>query len=257
MPKTIAPKNLFSKVAIHGLFFVAAGLVTNSACANAENPQALQAKQPATYGTPVSAVPTIQAGVSETKTTLVAPSTAPTTRSATTPAQSIAPQSVPERRRNLRRSGESLAGRSSKAKQIKSPAGQLSSLTGGRPLSNVLGALSIVLGVFFLLAWMMKRWTPKHATQLPSDVIEVLGRSPLTSKQTMHLVKLGNRLLLVTVTPDGTETLSEITDPDEVTRLVALCGKQKPNAANKTFQKAFEDLTKERTRGFIGQHAPS
>ena len=39
------------------------------------------------------------------------------------------------------------------------------------------------------------------------DVVQVLGRAPLSGKQQMHLVRFGGKLLLLSVTPSGAETL--------------------------------------------------
>ena len=63
----------------------------------------------------------------------------------------------------------------------------------------------------------------KSATLLPTEVVEVLGRAPLAGRQQMHLLRCGNKLLLVSVTPTGAETLTEVTDPVEVDRLSGLC----------------------------------
>jgi hypothetical protein len=39
----------------------------------------------------------------------------------------------------------------------------------------------------------------------------------------MQLVRVGNKLLLLSVTATAAETLTEITDPQEIERLTALC----------------------------------
>jgi hypothetical protein len=60
---------------------------------------------------------------------------------------------------------------------------------------------------------------------LPSEVFEVLGRAPLANHQQAQLVRCGSKLLLVSVnaTSGGVRTLTEITDPAEVDRLIDLC----------------------------------
>ncbi|NIO46238.1 MAG: hypothetical protein GTN77_05455 [Planctomycetales bacterium] len=93
----------------------------------------------------------------------------------------------------------------------------------GGPLVTMLGSLSFVLALFFAIAWFMKRQLPAGGWALPGDVLQVLGRAALTPRQNVHLVRLGNRLLLIAVSPAGAETLAEVTDADEIERLTSLC----------------------------------
>jgi len=59
----------------------------------------------------------------------------------------------------------------------------------------------------------------------------VLGRAPLANRQQAHLLRCGNKLLLVSAGTAGTEPLTEITDPAEVERLTELCRRARPNIA--------------------------
>ena len=54
------------------------------------------------------------------------------------------------------------------------------------------------------------------------------GRAPLAGRQHVHLLRCGSKLLLVSVTPGGAETLTEVTDPAEVDRLAGLCRQAHP-----------------------------
>lgn len=58
---------------------------------------------------------------------------------------------------------------------------------------------------------------------LPIDALELLGRRVIEQKVAIHLVRCGSRVLVLGVSPDGARTLSEITDPAEVRRLVDAC----------------------------------
>jgi len=72
---------------------------------------------------------------------------------------------------------------------------------------------------------------PKYAAaarRLPGEVVETLGRVPLAGRQQMHLLRFGNKLLLVCVSPTGVDTLGEITDPSEIDRVAALCAQTNP-----------------------------
>lgn len=104
---------------------------------------------------------------------------------------------------------------------------------------TVASSLALVLGVFFLVAWGMRRAAPAGGTALPGEVFEVLGRAPMASRQQVYLLRCGNKLVLVSVTAAGAETLTEITQPAEVDRLAGLCRQAHPNSATAAFRQVF------------------
>ncbi|MEN6449912.1 MAG: flagellar biosynthetic protein FliO [Thermoguttaceae bacterium] len=95
--------------------------------------------------------------------------------------------------------------------------------TGSSAVTTVV-SLAVVLGVFFLGAWLYRRSMPQARAPLPQEAFAVLGRAPLAYRHQAQLVRCGNKLLLVCVTAAGAETLTEITDPAEVERLLGVCG---------------------------------
>jgi flagellar protein FliO/FliZ len=109
---------------------------------------------------------------------------------------------------------------------------------------TVAASLATVLGIFFVAVWLLRRATPQALAALPKEVVEVLGRAPLTGRQQMHLLRCGNKLLLVSVTPAGAETLTEITDPVEIDRLAGLCQQARPNSATATFRRVFQHFAR-------------
>jgi flagellar biogenesis protein FliO len=111
------------------------------------------------------------------------------------------------------------------------------------------GSLAVVLGLFFLVAWLLRRAMPKGSRLLPGDVVEVLGRAPLTGRQHVHLLRCGNKLLLVSVSPGSTETLTEITDPEEVDRICGLCRAAHPQSATASFRQVLQQFGETGVRG--------
>jgi flagellar biogenesis protein FliO len=112
---------------------------------------------------------------------------------------------------------------------------------GGLPaLVTVAGSLAVVLGLFLAGAWAMRRAAPRGSILLPSEVFEVLGRAPLAGRQQVHLLRCGRKLLLVCVTPAGTETLTEVTEPGEVDRLAGACRQAHPHGATAAFRQVFQ-----------------
>ncbi len=118
-----------------------------------------------------------------------------------------------------------------------------------KALTTVVSGLAIVIGLFLVFVWLTKRTTPKSMLSLPGEVVEVLGRAPLNSKQQMQLVRLGNRLLLLAMSTDSAETLAEISDPDEVERLTAICKQNAPGSVTDTFRQVLAELGNTPARG--------
>ncbi len=123
---------------------------------------------------------------------------------------------------------------------------------------TILSALAIVIGVFLLFTWVLRRGGRAMASrgQLPADVVNVLGRVPLGARQFAELLRVGNKLVLVSLTPTGAETLTEVTDAAEVDRLVGLCQQSNPFSTTKAFEQVFQQMSTEPApAGFLGNEA--
>lgn len=96
-------------------------------------------------------------------------------------------------------------------------------------LPRMFGSLAIVLGGYFGLVWLTRRFGGRGSGRLPSEVVEVLGQTPFKPGHNLQLIRLGNKLLLLINGPEGTHTIGEISDPQEVARLCTACGVSKPN----------------------------
>jgi flagellar biogenesis protein FliO len=119
---------------------------------------------------------------------------------------------------------------------------------------TVVSALVIVVGAFLIFAWALRRGTKKANSQLPADVASVLGRVPLAARQFAELLRVGNKLVLISLTPNGAETLTEVTDPVEVDRLLGLCQQHDTHSTTKAFEQVFQQLSSEPGRaGFFGE----
>ena len=111
---------------------------------------------------------------------------------------------------------------------------------------SVAGSTGLVLGIFLLLVWIVRRKTPQAMARLPGEAFEILGRAPLNGRQQVQLLRCGSRLLLVSVAPSGADTLTEITDPAEVDRLSGLCRQTQPGSSSAAFKQIFEQLAPRR-----------
>jgi flagellar biogenesis protein FliO len=128
-----------------------------------------------------------------------------------------------------------------RGKDATRPAGRLDIST----VITVGSSLALVLGLFLVVAWIMRRTTPGACPVLTSEVFEVLGRAPLAARQQAYLVRLGRKLVLLSISPAGIETLSEVTDPDEVNRLAGLCQRARPDSATAAFRQVFQQFSKD------------
>lgn len=125
-------------------------------------------------------------------------------------------------------------------------------------VTTVGGSLALVLGLFLIIAWCARRFTPGGTAILPKEAVELLGRTSLATRQQAHLVRVGNKLLLVAISPAGAETLTEITEPTEVEHLTALCRRGKPSSSTIAFRQALTELANEPApAGFVGVSRPS
>jgi flagellar biogenesis protein FliO len=106
------------------------------------------------------------------------------------------------------------------------------------PFVTGAASLGIVLGLFLMVAWAVRRGMPRNAALLPREAVEILGRAPLVGRQQVHLVRCGNKVLLLSVSAASVETLTEITDQAEVERLGEIC-RQAGGGAAASFRQVF------------------
>jgi flagellar biogenesis protein FliO len=117
--------------------------------------------------------------------------------------------------------------------------------------------LAIVVGLFLVAMWLMRRGSPKGNGLLPAEAFAMLGRAPLTAQSFAHLLRVGNKLVLVAVSAEGAQPLTEVTDPMEVDRLTGLCASGSGYGPSAEFQQVLAQLAKEPARGFLGAEASS
>ncbi len=117
-------------------------------------------------------------------------------------------------------------------------------------------ALAVVLGLFLLVAGLVRRGSKRSNGRLPEEVVSVLGRVPLAARQFAELIRVGNKLVLVSRTPGGAEPLVEITDPAEIDRIVGLCRQTSTKSSTAEFDQIFRQLADETAPvGFLGNES--
>lgn len=106
--------------------------------------------------------------------------------------------------------------------------------TGSSSAGMVLTAL-IVLLIFVLgVARLFLKRSPYSLSGLPTDAVDILGRRSIDPRNSVYMIKVGSRLVLLGSSPNGLSNLTEITDPIEVASLANVCHAAKqtgPDAA--------------------------
>lgn len=102
---------------------------------------------------------------------------------------------------------------------------------------SVGSSLLLVVGLFLGIVWFYRRTlgTPGSGG-LPKQVVQVLGRSSISPRQQLVLLRFGHKLLLVSNLQGESRTLAEISDPVEVDRLLGLCESGQSGSITNSFK---------------------
>lgn len=86
-----------------------------------------------------------------------------------------------------------------------------------------LGALAVVLALVGAVYFIVRRWMPA-ARAVDPGLMRIVARTTLTSKQSLALVSLGRRFVMVGISADRLDCLCEVSEPDEVAHLASRVG---------------------------------
>ncbi len=128
----------------------------------------------------------------------------------------------------------------------------------GGSVVTVVGALSVVLGLFLSLVWVSRR-VHRNSSLLPQAVIHPLGRFPLSPRQQAHVVRFGSKILVLAVSASGTTKLAELDDPEEVDQLTSLClsGQVSPSQLRYEMDRVVRDRERSPIRRTMEGEQPS
>ena len=115
-------------------------------------------------------------------------------------------------------------------------------------------AIGAVLLLIAIVAWGLKRFGPK--AQLGSSAIRILSRSHLSPKQSLALIRVSDRVMLVGITPDRISHLTTFNDPVGVDIMSA------STSANAVPREPFDGLLDSESMLFevddnVEEHVPS
>lgn len=109
--------------------------------------------------------------------------------------------------------------------------------------------LVLVLVVIAGLVFAARRWLPR-SHRFGGGVITVLARHYLSPKQSLCLVRLGQRVLLVGITPDRISPVAEISDAAEASAVISAVERGRPGSFTSILSRSAdrdpeEDLTQQ------------
>lgn len=119
----------------------------------------------------------------------------------------------------------------------------------GQSWTRTLGALAGVVGLIVFLAW---GYRAIAAGKLPlagkarrPGLIEIVGRTPLSARQSLCLVRIGPRLVLVGQSHDNLRALDVIEDADLVARLAGEAARKRAGSSHAEFHECLEREARE------------
>ena len=119
------------------------------------------------------------------------------------------------------------------------------------PALTMASSLAVVLGLFAGLVWLTRRFGSKAGGggELPRDVVQSLGSTSVGPRTRVTLLKCGAKVIVVAQTATEIKPLSEITDPEQVRQLVALC----QGDSRAAFSQTIKSIEREPlAAGFVG-----
>lgn len=103
---------------------------------------------------------------------------------------------------------------------------------------NTVTALGVIIGLILAGRWMYAKAGGRVAAHVGSGgPIEVMSRTAIAPKQNVLLLRVGQRVLVVSESSAGLRTLSEIDDPDTVADLLTHVQTSTPNSFSSSFTK--------------------
>lgn len=100
-------------------------------------------------------------------------------------------------------------------------------------------SLLIVLALIVGATYLFKRFSLNARRSSMPTGVEILARSNMNPKQSLCLVQLGNRLVLLGQSPNHISSLQTIDDPDEIAQILGQLEQKKTLSISNTFSKLF------------------
>ena len=97
-------------------------------------------------------------------------------------------------------------------------------------------ALGVVLALIVALRFVIQRVTGLRPAPMTTRLVEVLARSPIAPRTHLLFLRIHQRIVVATQSPAGMQTLTELTDPQEVAAIMAQVQAARPASISRSFQ---------------------
>jgi len=105
-------------------------------------------------------------------------------------------------------------------------------------------SLAAVIGLILALRWGGKKLFQRPGGARATRAVQLLARSPVSPRQQVLLLRVGRRILVVGDCNGQMNSLSEITDPEEVAALVVQLHEEKSDFSAKAFGALFSQASR-------------
>jgi flagellar biogenesis protein FliO len=137
-----------------------------------------------------------------------------------------------------------------KARETASPSPSLSPWT-------AVCALAVVVCLILILARIFRRHAPLFSQALPTEALEVLGRRFLDQRQSIVLLRVGSRILVVGSSATGLQGIGELSDPIEVDLIAGMCrGSKNGQGVGTSFLNLLKGQTAPQTKPRARHESP-
>jgi len=104
--------------------------------------------------------------------------------------------------------------------------------------------LILVLALIFLCLYLFRRFMPQSKLFCTNRSIQIVARSAINTRQSLCLVRLGKRLLLVGLSPNHMAILDKIDQPEEISLIEGLVSAGQNESISNTFAALFRQESK-------------
>ena len=110
---------------------------------------------------------------------------------------------------------------------------------------RTLGSLILVLVLIVAVTYAFRRWALKTPQARLGAGIDILTRNAVNPRQSLCLIRVGSRMILLGVSPNQITNLCTIEDPDELAHIQGLLEKNGSSSVTRSFEKLFHRQTQD------------
>ena len=108
-----------------------------------------------------------------------------------------------------------------------------------------LSALAVVVGLILVAAWLAKRFLPGMRRNDERGPLQVLATTYLSPKQSIALVRCGQRMILIGVTPEHISSLAVMDDTNDLPSLARVSDRSDGRRLSGQFNEVLDEAGKD------------